>query len=613
MGMTATGIGYIRCFKIVQSATNGAGLSIWLGLEIILSLLRMGMRAVNPTTDDPLEPITILEKAPHEAKKFCIGCWRIASSLWTSMPLSSTSLVNLVLGVLQQQVYHLLEPNAQVIEQTLRALAERTDIRNGSPITIYVSDHTNTQRPWRIGDQELELLYSSFFNLIRLIAQNKGDNVVIMLNASYPGLEPDVAINLEMQPFVILAACSEGLVAAVDDDEHLGLFTKSLIALLKSSKFEELTYQGLIARVQLGTTRTEMYSGWVASGGWSVVAFMIRATVTEVTASVGISSRTGFGASFGMTRFSGTSVETETRPDWPRPSCIGAMKNRPIFSGLKKSVQTSVDSERSVITLVLELTIGYIKLLTQVKNSRVKWSRKGLHGSNPNLTDDYIGEQFRIGPRSIDIAYIEICTRYDSWYSRVLRIEFFEYLVLSFERKSVLLECNNTSHERSKWTRKKKVQPSSLWCKLESNGRARLAWISMPSLWISTGLQFENEFLGESLHYGSSPTRFHTSDVHVVTTTEESGAGASMALMCWRSRDRISERESRQGRVEETRRLSRNMAYWTDSLNSSCVDRVLESLRQPLEATWWLIRHAAGARKKNQIQRWRASGNKEKQ
>ncbi|KAJ7327443.1 hypothetical protein DFH08DRAFT_884551 [Mycena albidolilacea] len=38
--------------------------------------------------------------------------------------------------------------------------------------------------------------------------------------------------------------------------------------------------------------------------------------------------------------------------------------------------------------------------------------------------------------------------------------------------------------------------------------------------------------------------------------------------MCWRSRDRISERESRRGRVEETRRLSRNMACWTDSLNT---------------------------------------------
>ncbi|KAJ7707861.1 hypothetical protein B0H14DRAFT_3643449 [Mycena olivaceomarginata] len=498
MGMAATGVGYIGCFKIVQSATNGTGPSIWLGLEIVLSLLRMGMWAVNPTTDDPPEPITILEKAPHETKKFRIG-WMLENSIFVAdfhaviidfprqpgahAQTTGTLMVQYLtqgLGVPQQQVYHLLEPNAQVIEQTLRALAERTDIRNGSPIIIYVSDHTNTQRPWRIGDQELGLLYSSFFNLIRLITQNKGDNVVIILDASYPGLEPDAAIGLEMQPFVILAASSEGLVAAVDDDEHLGLFTKSLIALLKSSKFEELTYQGLIARVQLGTTRTETYSGWVATGGWSVggihdqshVGFSGSSSqrrVTEVTASVGISGRTGFGASFGMTRFSGTSVETETRPDWPRPRCIGAMKNRPIFNGLKKSVQTSVDSELMLGQRILPQYRGTrvrngltshhwvhytdVKLLTQVKNSR----------SNPNLTGDYIGEQFRIGPRSID--YMKICAR---------------------------------------WTRKRKVQPSSLWCKLESNGRARLAWISMPSLWMCTDLQFEDEFLGDSLHTSGS-------------------------------------------------------------------------------------------------------------
>ncbi|KAJ7920793.1 hypothetical protein B0H13DRAFT_172637 [Mycena leptocephala] len=78
LGMAASVWGYVGCFKIVQSSTNVIGPVVWVVVELVLSLLRLLIWAVNPTTDDPPPPIVIFSGNlnPDEPVAHDIG-WKL--------------------------------------------------------------------------------------------------------------------------------------------------------------------------------------------------------------------------------------------------------------------------------------------------------------------------------------------------------------------------------------------------------------------------------------------------------------------------------------------------------------------------------------------------------
>lgn len=106
------------------------------------------------------------------------------------------------------QVELLRESQSTPIENVLRSLAENTDIRSGSPILISISYHSDVVRPQRMGGDETGMLYSTFFELVSLVSQKQGENVVtgisfpvkvpdpsqvVILNTNFPGLDRTAA------------------------------------------------------------------------------------------------------------------------------------------------------------------------------------------------------------------------------------------------------------------------------------------------------------------------------------------------------------------------------------------------------------------------------------
>ena len=71
IGLVASIVGYVGCFSVVQNSTSTFGPVSWLCLEAGLSLMRLGIWAWNPTSDDapPLE-IT-LELDEHKPLPTC--------------------------------------------------------------------------------------------------------------------------------------------------------------------------------------------------------------------------------------------------------------------------------------------------------------------------------------------------------------------------------------------------------------------------------------------------------------------------------------------------------------------------------------------------------------
>ncbi|KAJ6503570.1 hypothetical protein C8R45DRAFT_1070239 [Mycena sanguinolenta] len=270
VGIAATGVGYVGSFKIVQAASSNTGPLVWLIIEVVLSILRVGIWAANPTTDDPPPPIAILERGKpkhvigwtlrvetvvQDLHAIVIDIPHVPEDLNTHDASRSLMFEYLTqaLGVPEDQVRLLRGSEDQSIAEALLSLAANTDIVVGSPIMIYLSHHGGKTRPQRIGgddDDARAMPYSTFFNLVRLVSQKKGENIVVILDTNFPHLELDVAAGLEMHPLVVLAACSEGETAQLNEDGKTGLFTEFVVKALKSPNPEKMSYQTLVTRVE---------------------------------------------------------------------------------------------------------------------------------------------------------------------------------------------------------------------------------------------------------------------------------------------------------------------------------------------------------------------------
>ena len=73
LGLSASVVGYIGCFTVVQNSTSAFGSFSWLCLEAGLSVIRLAIWAWNPSKDDapPLEIILELDKYEHNPLPTC--------------------------------------------------------------------------------------------------------------------------------------------------------------------------------------------------------------------------------------------------------------------------------------------------------------------------------------------------------------------------------------------------------------------------------------------------------------------------------------------------------------------------------------------------------------
>ena len=73
IGIGASVAGYVGCFSVVQSSTSTIGPFTWLALEVLLSLMRLGIWARNPKCDDapPLEITLELDEYKHTPFPTC--------------------------------------------------------------------------------------------------------------------------------------------------------------------------------------------------------------------------------------------------------------------------------------------------------------------------------------------------------------------------------------------------------------------------------------------------------------------------------------------------------------------------------------------------------------
>ncbi|KAJ7700237.1 hypothetical protein B0H14DRAFT_768421 [Mycena olivaceomarginata] len=164
------------------------------------------------------------------------------------------------LGVLKDQITSFHHSQATPIEDALYLLAKNTNMRRGSPILIYVFFHSPVVRPKRIGDDESGMLYSRFFELVGRISEKHGDNVVI-LDTNFPDLDPTAAVQLGMQPYVVVAASSDedqsgrNLARELIPDLLRMLSTGSLGVVLeiqrRSRNFQKIIPQMLIQKLNI--------------------------------------------------------------------------------------------------------------------------------------------------------------------------------------------------------------------------------------------------------------------------------------------------------------------------------------------------------------------------
>lgn len=182
---------------------------VWLGLEVVLSVLRLSIWAINPITDDPPPPI-VISAGDHgtDVVTYDIG-WKLEdvtvkdmhavvidipnqdleihenelnttpSTLLSNQRRPMFEYLTKHLAVPDEQVKHVYGCDPKAIEDALQSLAKDTTIRRGSPIIIYISHHTDntTDSKW-IGNKGQGLSYSTFFEFVRRISETKGENVV---------------------------------------------------------------------------------------------------------------------------------------------------------------------------------------------------------------------------------------------------------------------------------------------------------------------------------------------------------------------------------------------------------------------------------------------------
>ncbi|KAF7326550.1 hypothetical protein MVEN_02608200 [Mycena venus] len=174
-GMAAIGVGYVGCFGLVQASSavvKGPGL--WLAVEIILCIVRLGIWASNPSFDDPPPPIAI-RKSHGEGRNrksydinigwmlesvtvddlhaVVVGIDKLKDNGLGGIPELGSAVKDAKsvarylqdrLAVPEGQITSLYDDAATstVIEGAIRRLATDPSIRPGAPMVLYFACHT---------------------------------------------------------------------------------------------------------------------------------------------------------------------------------------------------------------------------------------------------------------------------------------------------------------------------------------------------------------------------------------------------------------------------------------------------------------------------------------
>jgi hypothetical protein len=165
------------------------------------------------------------------------------------------------LSVPKDHVRHVLGSDPKRILAALHSLVKNPAIPRGSPIIIYISHHSerNGDSEW-IGDNEQDLSYAMFFELVRRISETKGENVVSRVNPSAPLLCSDASVQAvildtnfpaletgsehQSEPHVLLTACSTG-----QSPKRGRLFTQELLSSLEQAAADKLSYEEVVKNV----------------------------------------------------------------------------------------------------------------------------------------------------------------------------------------------------------------------------------------------------------------------------------------------------------------------------------------------------------------------------
>ncbi|KAJ7234231.1 hypothetical protein C8J57DRAFT_1249375 [Mycena rebaudengoi] len=267
--------GYIGCFKIIQSSTGTVGPLVWLSLELILSSLRLGIWAANPTTDDPPPPIVISSgsiDSGEDTVAHDIG-WKLedvtvdmhavvidivgSESQEGDLQWPMFQYLTKHLAVPEDQVRHVRGSSPSEIQDALHSLEKNIGIPRGSPIVMYISHHSDcsADSKW-IGNNDHGLLHSSFFKLVRRISGTKGENVVVILDTNYPALGTEA--EYESEPHVLITACSSRE-RPQSENSHTsgGSFTMEFLDTLESAAVKNLSYDEVVKNAADNFSKTQ--------------------------------------------------------------------------------------------------------------------------------------------------------------------------------------------------------------------------------------------------------------------------------------------------------------------------------------------------------------------
>ncbi|TEB15824.1 hypothetical protein FA13DRAFT_821126 [Coprinellus micaceus] len=231
-GVVCVIVGYIGCFTVVQLSSGWKGPLLWFLCEVLLSGVRTVIWAANPEWDDARRPIVLEKVKKNDGTTTRSSSYGIG---WTLDSPTADDMHALLIGVNNcntadfenlekaksdaQSVAKYLEetllvPPSQIrtlydtdatrvkIVEELKSLRHRGSVTPDAPIIIYyaghsfVSDDGSTYLVPHLpnGDRQLTgepekycLPYSEIVDLLRHVADEKTDNIVVILDSCHAG------------------------------------------------------------------------------------------------------------------------------------------------------------------------------------------------------------------------------------------------------------------------------------------------------------------------------------------------------------------------------------------------------------------------------------------
>ncbi|KAJ2913380.1 hypothetical protein MD484_g7052, partial [Candolleomyces efflorescens] len=231
-GLILAVVGYIGCFSVVQASPSEdtRGVLVWLVCEAALAVLRILVWAANPKWDDAKSPIALEKVATTKGDNKKTSSYGIG---WMLSSVTADDVHALIVGInkfgeastfrdLNECVPDarrvasylkdtLLVPRDQIttlynseatkerITQALRDLSQKASVAPDAPIIIYLASHTGVRHiegtdkkemylvPHCGAEKDARISYDSIVDMIGHIAENKTDNIILILDTCHAG------------------------------------------------------------------------------------------------------------------------------------------------------------------------------------------------------------------------------------------------------------------------------------------------------------------------------------------------------------------------------------------------------------------------------------------